>query len=132
MTTHPQLPGGALEYAVLLTILDLGRASAREIHARAGEPKGLVYTTIAKVLDRLLAKRLVRRHPHGRTFLYEPAIERAVLERARVREALTRLFGDAPLPAIATLVDAMESLDAALLDELAREVAARRRSRRGS
>lgn len=132
MTTHPQLPGGALEYAVLLTILDLGRASAREIHARAGEPKGLVYTTIAKVLDRLLAKRLVRRHPHGRTFLYEPAIERAVLERARVREALSRLFGDAPLPAIATLVDAMESLDSALLDELAREVAARRRRRRGS
>lgn len=132
MTTHSQLPGGALEYAVLTAIFDLGRASAREIHARAGEPKGLVYTTTAKVLDRLLAKHLVRRHPHGRTFLYEPAIERAVLERARAREALSQLFGDAPLPAMATLVDAMESLDSALLDELAREVAARRRRRRGS
>ena len=39
---------------------------------------------------------------------------------------------DAPLPAMATLVDAMESMDSALLDELAREVAARRRRRRGS
>ena len=81
---------------MLLAILDLGRASAREIHARAGEPRGLVYTTTAKVLDRLLAKRLVGRQPHGRTFLYEPAIERAVLERDRVREALSGLFGDAP------------------------------------
>ena len=117
---------------MLLVIFDLGRASAREIHVRAGEPKGLVYTTTAKVLDRLLAKKLVRRHPHGRTFLYEPAIERSVLERARACEVLAQLFGDAPLPAMATLVDAMESLDSALLDELAREVAVRRRGRHGS
>lgn len=132
VTTYPQLPGGALEYAVLLAIFDLGRASAREIHARAGEPKGLVYTTTTKVLDRLLAKRLARRRPHGRTFLYEPAIERSMLERARAREVLAQLFGDTPLPAMATLVDAMESMDSALLDELAREVSARRRRRRGS
>jgi hypothetical protein len=42
-----RLPGGELEYAILAALWDLGRASAREVHARAGEPAGLAYTTTA-------------------------------------------------------------------------------------
>ena len=132
MKPRVQLPGGALEYAVLVALFDLAPASAREVHARVGAPQGLVYTTIAKVLDRLLAKGLVRRRPQGRAFVYEPAVARSALERSRAREALVRLLGDAPIPAIATLVDAVEAIDADLLSALAREVAARRRQRRGS
>jgi len=55
-----RLPGGDLEYAVLAKLWELGSASAREIHEQVGEPAKLVYTTTAKVLDRLHAKRLVR------------------------------------------------------------------------
>jgi hypothetical protein len=49
-----RLPGGDLEYAVLAKLWEIGTASAREIHGHVGEPNGLVYSTTAKVLDRLL------------------------------------------------------------------------------
>jgi predicted transcriptional regulator len=112
-----------------VALWELGTASAREIHARVGAPDGLVYTTTAKVLDRLHAKGLVGRARAGKAFVYRPAVEREVLERARARDTLGRILGPDPVPALATLVDAVESLDPELLDELARVVAARRKGR---
>ena len=126
------LPGGELEHAVMVVLWQLGTASAPEIHRRVGEPSGSVYTTTAKVLDRLHAKGLVSRERVGKAFVYTPTLKREVVERARVKLALRRILGPEVRPAIATLVDAVESLDPELLDELARQVEARRRSRRGS
>lgn len=125
------LPGGDLEYAVLLALFDCGSASGREIHERVGRPSSLVYTTIAKVLDRLVVKRLVRRKKVGKAFVYRPNLDRAVLDRARARDSLKWLVGPEPVPAMAALVDAVESLDPDLLDALAKKIA-EKRSRRGS
>jgi predicted transcriptional regulator len=126
-----RLPGGDLEYAVLSKLWELGSATARDIHIQVGEPAGLVYTTIAKVLDRLHAKRLVSRERKGMAFIYRPRVARAVVEAARARAFLNRLLGPAPRSAMATLVQAVESIDPKLLDELERAVAARR-SRHGT
>ena len=126
------IPGGALEHAVLIALWELGRTSAPDIHRRVGEPTGSAYTTTAKVLDRLHAKGLVARERIGRSFVYTAALKRSVVERARVIEALKRILRPDVTPAIATLVDAVESIDPDLLDEMARQVEARRRSRRGS
>jgi predicted transcriptional regulator len=126
------LPGGELEYAVMAALWDLGAASARELHERVGAPTGLVYTTVAKVLDRLHAKGLVSRSMRGNAFVYRAKLAREVVERARTRDVVGRLFGHDPAPAIAPLVEALEDIDPNLLDELAQEVEARRRSRRGS
>ena len=60
-----RLRGGDLEYAVLANLQGLGLAQAREIHSQVREPRGLVYTTTAKALDRLHAKRLVGRERNG-------------------------------------------------------------------
>jgi predicted transcriptional regulator len=128
----PALPGGDLEYAVLVALWDGGPSRAREVHARVGESRGLAYTTIAKVLERLRAKKLVRRQRRGRSFLYRARVERADVERARVRQALSRLLGSAPRPAAATLVDAVEDIDPDLLEEMLHVVTRRRkRSRPG-
>src|SRR5947209_4580637 len=125
------LPGGELEYAVLTAVWEAGMASTPEIHRRVGEAAGLAYTTTAKVLDRLHAKGLVSRVREGRLFVYRPKIARALVESARAREVLRRLLGATPRPAMANLVDAVESLDPKLLDELAAAIAARRRSKHG-
>jgi predicted transcriptional regulator len=124
------LPGGKLEYAVLVAPWEAGPLSAPDIHGRVGVPLDLAYTTTAKVLDRLHAKGLVERQPSGKTFVYAATAERPATERARVRKLLDTILGDAPRPALATLVDAMTSIDPELLDELARLVETRRRSRR--
>ena len=126
------LPGGDLEYAVLASLWDAGRASARELHDRVGAAKGLAYTTIAKVLDRLHVKGLVSRRMSGRAFVYVAKVPRVTIDEARAKRAVLRLLGDAPRPAMAALVDAVDALDPQLLEELERLVADRRkRGRRG-
>lgn len=127
-----RLPGGELEYAVLFSVCELGVASGRDVYLQVGEADGLAYTTIAKVLDRLHAKGLVTRRRKGIAFVYRPRIARSVIEFARARVSLTKLLRSAPRPAVATLVEAIESLDPELLDELERAVAARRGQRDGS
>jgi BlaI family penicillinase repressor len=132
MKRPKSLPGGSLEYRVLASLWQAGRASAPEVHASVGEPEGLVYTTVAKVLDRLHAKGLVKRERVGRAFVYRPVVERETVERATLGATLRRVLGEEPRAAMASLVDAVEAIDPNLLDDLARAVSVRRRKRRGS
>jgi BlaI family transcriptional regulator, penicillinase repressor len=127
-----RLPADDLEYAVLAELWRLGTASVRDLHERVGIPQRLVYTTTAKVVDRLRAKGLVQRQRNGNAFLYHPRAAREEVERARARNALTRLLGPAPRAAVAALVEAVDAIDPVLLDELEQAVAARRRSKRGT
>jgi len=127
-----RLPGGELEYAVLFSVCELGAASARDVHLQVGESAGLAYTTIATVLDRLHTKGLLSRKRKGLAFVYRARLTRRVIEFARAQMSLRTLLGPAPRPAVATLVEAMESLDPGLLEELERAVAARRGRRDGS
>ena len=117
---------------MLDAVWELGDATARDVHDRIGAPNDLAYTTIAKVLDRLVAKQLCLRRRDGRTNVYSAAVPREHVERAQARVTVSRLLGDEPRPAIPALVDAVEAIDPDLLDELARVVAARRRARRES
>jgi predicted transcriptional regulator len=121
-----RLPGGELEYAVLYSVCDLSEASVRDVHTQVGNARGLAYTTIAKVLERLHLKALVARERKGNAFVYCPRVDRKVVELARARASLSKLLGSDLQPAMATLVEAMESLDAKLIDELERAVSARR------
>jgi BlaI family transcriptional regulator, penicillinase repressor len=123
------VPGGKLEYAVLVALWELGPLSGRDIHQRVGVPLGLVYTTTAKVLDRLHLKGLVGRQRRGRVFVFEALAPRASVERARAVKTLSGLFGEKARPALAALVDAVEAIDPRLLDDLAHAIEARRRTR---
>ncbi|MDE2295445.1 MAG: BlaI/MecI/CopY family transcriptional regulator [Gammaproteobacteria bacterium] len=127
-----RLPADELEYAVLAEIWKLGSASVRELHERLGAPEDLVYTTIAKVVDRLRDKGLIQRQRRGQAFLYRPRVAAEEVERARARSTVTRLLGATPRAAVATLVEAVDSLDPGLLEELERAVAERRRMKRGT
>jgi predicted transcriptional regulator len=126
------LPADDLEYAVLAELWQLGTASVRELHERIGAPQDRVYTTTAKVIDRLREKGLIQRHRKGAAFLYRPRVAREEVERARARNALTRLLGPAPRAAVAALVEAVNDLDPALLTELEQAVAARKRTEDGT
>ncbi len=130
--TRYRLPADDLEYAVLAELWQLGTASVRELHERIGAPQDRVYTTTAKVIDRLREKGLIQRQRKGAAFLYRPRVAREEVERARARNALTRLLGPAPRAAVAALVEAVNDLDPALLTELEQAVAARKRTEDGT
>ena len=127
-----RLPADDLEYAVLRSLWELRNASVRELHERVGVPEGLVYTTTAKVVDRLRDKRLIERSRHGGAFVYAPLVERDVVERARARQLMTRFFGPGPHPAVAALVDAVDDIDPALLDALERAIRAKKGNGHGA
>lgn len=127
-----RLPADDLEYAVLAKLWELGEASVREIHEVLCQRERLVYTTTAKVIDRLREKGLVHRQRNGRAFTYRPRVAREDVESARARNAVSRLLGNATHAAVAALVEAVDEMDPGLLDELERQVAARRRSKRGT
>ena len=127
-----RLPSDDLEYDILAKLWELGVGSVRELHEQLGQREGLVYTTTAKVVDRLREKGLIERQPHGRAFIYRPRVAREEVEGARARKAVSRLFGTAPHAAVAALVDAVDAVDPKLLDELERLVIARRRSKDGA
>ena len=127
-----RLPADDLEYAVLADLWQLGVASVRELHDRLGVRQGLVYTTTAKVVDRLREKGLIQRQRKGNAFVYRPRVAREEVERARARNAVNRLLGATPRAAVAALVEAVDDVDPALLDELERAVLARRRAKDGT
>lgn len=127
-----RLPSDELEYAVLVELWRLGTASVRELHERLAAPEGLVYTTTAKVVDRLREKGLIQRQRKGKAFWYQPCIAREAVERARARNIVARLLSGAPHGAVAALVEAVDFVDPLLLGELERAVVARRRSKHGA
>jgi predicted transcriptional regulator len=129
--TEFRLPADDLEYSVLAQLWELGSASVRQLHERLGEPEGLVYTTTAKVIDRLRGKRLIQRERRGKAFVYRPLIAREVVDSARAQHTVGRLLGSTPHAAVAALVEAVEAVDPNLLDDLERAVA-ERRSKRGT
>ncbi len=125
-------PSGELESAVLDVLWSLRHATVRAVYEEIGIPRHLAYTTIATVLDRLCEKGLVQRGRVGKAYVYTPAVSHERVQRARAKGLLRKILGSEPHAAIATLVHAMESIDPELLDELARTISARRRSRDGS
>ncbi len=130
--TRYRLPADDLEYAVLATLWELGSASVRELHEQIGVPQDLVYTTTAKVVDRLREKGLIQRQRKGAAFLYQSRVARDEVERARARNALTRLLGSTPRAAVAALVEAVDDIDPTLLTELEQALAARRKAKHGA
>jgi predicted transcriptional regulator len=126
------LPGGKLEYAVLVAVWEGGTVTVRELHERVGVPLGLVYTTTARVLDRLHAKKLVARIKDGKVFRYQAAVSRHEIDRARLTRTLSSVLAEGTRPALATLVEVMEEIRPGLLDELMVTIDAIRRFRRES
>jgi len=129
---EPTLPGGNLERALLSALWATDEATARELHDEVGVPRGIVYTTVAKVLDRLVEKGIVRRRRSGRAYRYRALAERAETQRAMARGWIEQLADGGAQPAIAALVGALEDVSPELLDKLAAELASRRRQRGGS
>lgn len=129
---QPALPGGDLERALLTALWARREATARELYDDIGGPGRIVYTTVAKVLDRLVDKGMVRRRRSGRAYTYSAVARQEETQRAMARGLIEQLADGGPRPAIAALVGALEDVSPDLLDELAAELEARRRRRDGA
>lgn len=125
-------PRGELEAILLGLLWERRQATVRELFDAIGHSRGIVYTTVAKVLDRMVDKGLVARRRMGRAWEYVAAVEREDTQRAMARDLIERLTGGGTRPAVAALVGALEDVDPELLDELEAELRAWREGQDGA
>jgi predicted transcriptional regulator len=120
-------PLGPLEARVLHSLWDRGTAaSVRDLHPSFPD---IAYTTLMTTLDRLYRKTVLSRTKRGRAFVYEPRLDRASYESARVVDALRVALNadDAALnPLLSCFVEAVSDRDKELLDQLESLIHARR------
>ena len=81
-----------------------GELSAPELFERIGDERGVAYSTVKTIVDRLEEKGAIERVTNrGRTIVYAPAVKRERVRKPLVRAFLRRLFGNDLRPLFAQL-----------------------------
>jgi BlaI family penicillinase repressor len=97
--------------------------SAPALFAELGEARGVTYSTIKTIVDRLEAKGAIKRVDNrGKTILYRAAVSRDRVRKPLVEAFLRRVFGDDLRPLFAQLIRD-EKLSADEIDYLKRLLA---------
>lgn len=119
------------ELAVMQQFWEHGELSAPAVHEHLGQARGVTYSTIKTIIDRLEEKSaLSRSGQHGRTILYTATIAEEQLQKPMVRDFLKRVFGGNRRPMFAQLLDdeQLSSQDIDYLESLIRARKQRDRS----
>jgi predicted transcriptional regulator len=115
---------GSLEREVMTLVSQTGGGTVRDVCSSLSRP--LAYTTVMTTLDRLFKKDLLVRQKDGRCFRYAPRSAVAV-DPGKAFSSSDRLSNTPPIPLVSYLLDAVGTYDEALLQELEKTIAARRR-----
>ena len=83
---------GDLQLRIMKVLWERGPVSVADVHEALGTETALAYTTIATMLRKMEARRLVTHESEGRRFLYRSAIEPDVVTRSMANDVLDRLF----------------------------------------
>ncbi len=82
-----------------------GELSAPALFERLGDARGITYSTVKTIIDRLEQKGAVKRVSNqGRTIFYAPAIKQEKIRRPLMKSVVRRLFGDDLRPLFAQLL----------------------------
>ncbi len=124
---------GPLEAGVMDVVWRFGAADVRQVAARL--PRPLAYTTVMTTLDRLYKKGLLERRKRQRAFVYAARLDRAQWLRRRAGHLVSAFFAPVqPGPRLgreamlSCLLEAVESYDVGLLDQLEKRIQAKRRA----
>jgi BlaI family penicillinase repressor len=97
--------------------------SAPELFNRIGPERGVAYSTVKTIVDRLEQKGAIERIANrGRTIVYAPVVKRERVRKPLVKSFLRRLFGNDLRPLFAQLLQD-EKLSGEELDYLRKLVA---------
>lgn len=106
---------GELEGLVLDRLWEDGELATPAVHEAVGRPRGLAYTTILTVLQRLHKKGLVVRREQGKSHTYAAALARAEFARRRGVE-LAGLVTELSTEGLAAFLTEAHRLDPQVLD----------------
>jgi len=82
-----------LELECLKSLWRLGEANVKQVQDELAPSKGLAYTTVMTLLDRLVRKGCATRRKQGRFYVYSPVLEADRVRNMAVKELADTLFG---------------------------------------
>lgn len=93
------------ELDVMTRFWERKQLSAPELHQDLGEARGVTYSTVKTIVDRLEAKGAIERaETRGKTIFYRPVVNRERVRKPLVKSFLRRVFGDDLRPLFAQLL----------------------------
>lgn len=107
---------GNLQLQILQVLWDHGPTTVTEVQQKLPEGHGLAYTTIATMLRKMEARRLVEHEVQGRRFIYRAALPAEDVTRSMAGDLLDRLFEGS----LADMVSHLLSTREVSRDELSR------------
>lgn len=108
---------GELEASVLAALWDSGELATPAVFSQVGSPRGLAYTTILTVLQRLYRKGLVSRRGEGKAHVYSAALTREQFAERRGESLAGAMIGLGSAGLSAFLAEATR-LDPAFMSRL--------------
>ncbi len=114
---------GDLEAQVMEELWEKKNASVREVHQSLCQKKGLAYTTVMTVMDRLAKKGYLERKKVGRSYLYQPALSREKLSSLLAESVMSSFFKEFGRSAWVGFLEKAAPEDEELLKELEKIVA---------
>jgi len=99
-----------LQLAIMQEVWNRGTATVTDVHESLLDATGLAKKTIGTMMMRLEKQGFLAHSAEGREFVYEPAVTRDEVGRAKMRSVLDGVFGGS-LPALVS--HALEAKDVA-------------------
>ncbi len=117
---------GDLQLKILQLLWEHPDASVREVHAGLGGESKYAYTTIATMLKKMEARKLVRHRMEDRKFVYSPLVKEEVVARNMTSHLLERVFEGRLADMVTHLLQTRE-ISRCELDELEKIIAERKK-----
>jgi len=112
------------ELAILRVLWQRGQSTVREVHDVLNEAKETGYTTVLKLMQIMLEKKLLDREASSRTHIYRPRVPEEKTQQQLVGHLIDKAFSGSAqrlvMQALATKKVSAEELDQirSLLDEI--------------
>lgn len=119
------------EWAILQVVWELEPCTAPAVQEALQKDKGWAYTTVKTIMDRMVAKGLLKTERIRNLYLYRSAVTRAQAQRSEILRAVKRAFDGALTPMVQFLIE-NEKLSDEECRELERLIRSRKRGKKGN
>jgi predicted transcriptional regulator len=111
------------EWSVIKAVWETEPCTAPTIQEKLFKPTGWHYSTVRTLMDRMVAKGVLKAKKEGKLTIYQSAVTRAQAQSSELLYALKHAFNGALTPMVQCLLDTNE-ISHTELDELKKIIAA--------
>ena len=115
------------EWSVIKAVWESEPCTAPAIQEKLFKPTGWTYSTVRTLMDRMVAKRVLKAKKEGKLTIYHSAVTRRQAQHGELFYTLKHAFNGALTPMVQCLLESRD-LDAAELAQLESMIAARKKT----